>query len=149
MQQRRADQGFTANPRQNGDTRKSDGDSVVADVARWIAKKEGADALVERWQRLEHSLSLQAKASGITFENVLSGATRGARDLRALTRQISVLDQQLGYLAQAILGRPNRSLADAVAKIRLAVQLQAPVDNDLPWELVRSGLGGLTSAEVD
>ena len=149
MQQGRGDQGYTADQSQDGDNLKSDGDSVVANVARWIAEKEAAEALVERWQRLEHSLSLQAKASGITFEKVLSGASGGARDLRALTRQISVLDQQLERLALAILGRPNRSLADAVAKIRLAVQLQAPADNDLPWELVRSGLGGLVPAEVD
>ena len=149
MQHGQGGKSSTASLTYSGDNPSSQRDTVASEVAKWIEEKVATDALVERWQRLEHSLSLQAKASGIAFEKVVSGPSRGARDLRALTRQISRADQRLWRAAQAIQARPNRSPADAVAKIRLAVRLHAPAENDLPWELIRSALGGLIPVEDD
>ncbi|MFT3726127.1 MAG: hypothetical protein QM773_21380 [Hyphomonadaceae bacterium] len=121
----------------------SERQSLVAQVRMWVAEKNATDVLVDRWQKLEHHLSLRAKASDAPFEKVLKGASREAKELRSLTRQIAAFDEKSRRGAEAILQRPSRSQAEALAKIQLAVRMQTEFHEDLPWALVRSGLRAL------
>src|SRR5512147_932776 len=81
-------------------TRKAD--PVLTSVKEWLLRRNTLDALVIRWQHLEHQLLLQTRPLGIDFEEAARRGFNEARAMRRLDKRIASLERGLNGAAGRI-----------------------------------------------
>lgn len=115
--------------------------SVAARVAAWI---EGHDALLElerEWQCNETALFAKARRQRISFDAALESDLAEAQEMRSRDRLIKALRAKLDADAFKIRSTPSSSIACAVAKLELGLNVQGPFDwRDHALELVHDGI---------
>ncbi len=112
-------------------------DPVIDLVRDWIAGRDRQDAMVRSWQDSEHRLSIEAKASKITFTQAVDSDLPDAQLMRSLMRHIKPAERQLERSAARIIALRPTSPAGALAKIEMALRLQQhTINEDHAWALV-------------
>ncbi|MBI1360550.1 MAG: hypothetical protein GC155_09765 [Alphaproteobacteria bacterium] len=114
---------------------------AVADLLALDAKRE---TYVRRWQQLETQLFAIATPLGMDCDEACRSNIFKARVMRKLSRAISDADRELEAQAGRLAAERAGSVAGALAKLKLGIQVQGPYD----WrcsalDLLRGGLAEL------
>lgn len=114
-------------------------DVTLDRARRWMSTKDAQDALVRKWQDLEHSLSLRIKPLGLDLEKAAHSDLSEARTMRTLMRRIEDHDRSLNQQMRRLARNRAVSLAGTLAKIEVALRMSSPAacEEDV-WALVAS-----------
>ena len=116
-------------------------DPMIAEVATWMGAKDAVEALEQEWRDLERQLSLKVRPLNIDLIEGGRSSLPEVRAMRALTRKMRAADRELERVAERIALMRARSVAGALAKIELGLQIQGPYDwQDHALALVRGGI---------
>jgi hypothetical protein len=128
-------------------------DPLVAGAAAWMALNAKREATIRKWQRLETKLFAKAKAQKMNVEAAERSNWPEARTMRQLARRIDAHNYALESEAQRLSAIPATTVASAIAKVRLGLEVQGPFDwRPCAHELLSDGwaeLCGLTSTAVN
>ncbi len=115
-------------------------DPLVDLIAAWFKQKDAADALSKEWQELEHELSLKRETLRLDLNQAARSGLPEARRMRLLMQRLRAADPKLDRAAQRILQMRAGSRQGALAKIEMALRIQAPINPQEPaWALIRAG----------
>ena len=115
-------------------------DPLVERIATWFKQRDAADALSKEWQDLEHKLALKRKTLRLDLNQATRSGLSEARQMRLLMQRLRATDRKLDRAAQRILVMRAASRQGALAKIEMALRIQAPVNSQEPaWALIRAG----------
>jgi len=113
-------------------------DPIIVAISEWVSQRSDADALAQRWQRLETKLFKRCKHLDLT--RALRSGLPEARELRALTRKINAAEKKLERSAARIAEMRATSGQGALAKIEMGLRIQEPQDcEEMAWVLIKSG----------
>jgi len=116
-------------------------DTVLAAVDAWIAKDVCVTAMQLEWQRYENVVFDRARRMKIGCERACQSNWPEARAMRALDLEIKAAYPHLARLAWDVRQLRALTIAGAVAKIQLGLQVQGPYDwQEHAFELVEGGL---------
>ena len=114
---------------------------MIAEVATWMGAKNAVEALEQEWRDLERQLALKVRPLNIDLVESGRSSLPEVRAMRALTRKMRVADRELERVAERVALMRARSVAGALAKIELGLQIQGPYDwQDHALALVRGGI---------
>ena len=114
---------------------------MIAEVATWVGAKDAVEALEQEWRDLERRLAVKVRPLTIDLIEGGRSSLPEARAMRALTRKMRAADRELERVAERIALMRARSVAGALAKIELGLQIQGPYDwQDHALALVRGGV---------
>jgi hypothetical protein len=116
-------------------------DMIVAHAAAWTAADENLTAMQLAWQDHESAVFDKARRMKINCARACESNWPEAKAMRALDVQITAAYARLEALAGKIQRMRATTIAGAVAKIQLGLQVQGPYDwQEHALELVEDGL---------
>lgn len=129
---------------QCNDEARKDRDPFIVAVEDWRKLRSCLDAMILKWQSLEDQLACKVRGLKIGLADACQSDIPEAKRMRALDARIAATQRKLMYRLGQIRCREARTLAGAIAKVRLGLEAQGKFDwQENARELIEEGIDEL------